>query len=54
LLYTVGFQPTAASKNLLTNCATKPDMYFESPSKTTLSDIFQAIAFDLIEVRIAR
>jgi hypothetical protein len=30
LLYTIGFQVTTASQNLLKGCATKPDMFYQS------------------------
>ncbi len=53
-LYTIGFQVSSASKTLLTNCATKPDMFYDSPSNDQLAGIFQDIAQGLGELRIAQ
>ena len=53
-LYTIGFQVTTASQNLLKNCATKPDMFYNSPSNDQLAAIFQDIAQGLSELRIAQ
>jgi hypothetical protein len=54
LLYTIGFQVTSASKSLLTSCATKPDMFYDSPTNDQLAAIFQDIAQGLNELRIAQ
>jgi hypothetical protein len=54
LLYTIGFQVSTSSQNLLRNCATKPDMYYNSPSNDQLTAIFQEIAQGLSELRIAQ
>lgn len=54
LLYTIGFQVTTASQNLLKNCATKPDMFYNSPTNDQLAGIFQDIAQGLSELRIAQ
>ena len=53
-LYTIGFQVTAASQTLLQACATKPDMFYNSPSNSQLAAIFQDIAQGLSELRIAQ
>lgn len=53
-LYTIGFQVTSASKALLTSCASKTDMFYDSPSTEQLAGIFQDIAQGLSELRIAQ
>jgi Flp pilus assembly protein TadG len=53
-VYTIGFQVTAASKSLLKSCATKPDMFYDSPTNDQLAGIFQDIAQGLGELRIAQ
>ena len=53
-VYTIGFQVTSASKTLLKNCASKPDMFYDSPSNEQLAGIFQDIAQGLGELRIAQ
>ena len=53
-LYTIGFQVSSAAQNLLKNCATKPDMFYNSPSNDQLAGIFQDIAQGLSELRIAQ
>ena len=53
-LYTIGFQVTTASQDLLRNCATKPDMFYNSPSNDQLTAVFQDIAQGLSELRIAQ
>jgi Mg-chelatase subunit ChlD len=53
-LYTIGFQVTTASQTLLTSCATKPDMFYNSPTNAQLAGIFQDIAQGLSELRIAQ
>lgn len=55
LIYTIGFRvDDTTTKNLLKNCATKPDMYYNSPSNSQLAAIFSDIAQGLSELRIAR
>ena len=55
LLYTIGFQlSSSTTQNLLKNCATKPDMYYNSPSNEQLAGVFQDIAQGLSELRIAQ
>jgi Flp pilus assembly protein TadG len=53
-LYTIGFQVSSASQTLLTSCATKPDMFYNSPTNDQLASIFQDIAQGLNELRIAQ
>lgn len=54
-VYTIGFQVTSSTvTTLLKNCATKPDMYYNSPSNDQLASIFQDIAQGLDELRIAQ
>lgn len=54
-LYTIGFQINdSTTHNLLRNCATKTDMYYNSPSNDQLAGIFQDIAQGLSELRIAQ
>lgn len=55
LVYTITFQVNnSTTQNLLKNCATKPDMYYNSPSNDQLAAIFQDIAQGLSELRIAQ
>lgn len=54
LLYTIGFQVSSAAQNLLKSCATKPDMFYNSPTNDQLAGIFQDIAQGLSELRIAQ
>jgi Flp pilus assembly protein TadG len=54
LVYTIGFQVTdSTTKNLLKNCATQSDMYYNSPSNSQLASIFKDIAQGLSDLRIA-
>ena len=53
-LYTIGFQVSSASQTLLKNCASKPDMFYNSPTNDQLAAIFQDIAQGLSELRIAQ
>ena len=54
-VYTIGFQITdATTKNLLRDCATEPEMSYNSPSNAELAGIFQDIAQGLSELRIAQ
>ena len=54
LLYTIGFQVTSASQTLLTSCASKPEMFYNSPTNDQLAGIFQDIAQGLGDLRIAQ
>jgi Flp pilus assembly protein TadG len=54
-LYTIGFQVSGSTiTNLLRNCATEPDMYYNSPSNQQLEVVFADIAQGLSELRIAQ
>ncbi|WP_431557951.1 pilus assembly protein TadG-related protein [Methyloceanibacter sp.] len=54
-IYTIGFQlNSSTTQNLLKNCATKPDMYYNSPSNEQLATVFSDIAQGLGELRIAQ
>ena len=54
LIYTIGFQISdSTTKNLLKNCATQADMYYNSPSNSQLASIFKDIAQGLSDLRIA-
>jgi len=55
LVYTIGFQVSnSTTQNLLKNCASEPDMYFNSPSNSQLAGIFKDIAQGLSDLRIAQ
>ena len=54
LLYTIGFQVSSSAQNLLKTCATKTDMFYNSPSNEQLAAVFQDIAQGLSELRIAQ
>jgi Flp pilus assembly protein TadG len=55
LVYTIGFKVyDSGTQSLLKNCATKPDMYYNSPSNEQLASVFQDIAQGLGELRIAQ
>ncbi|ODR99921.1 hypothetical protein AUC68_02005 [Methyloceanibacter methanicus] len=54
-IYTIGFRINdSTTHNLLRNCASKPDMYYNSPSNSQLAAIFSEIAQGLSELRIAQ
>ncbi len=54
-VYTIGFQVSGNTiTNLLKNCATKPDMFYNSPSNQQLEIVFADIAQGLSELRIAQ
>ncbi|MBI1211720.1 MAG: hypothetical protein GC190_09680 [Alphaproteobacteria bacterium] len=40
--------------NLMRNCATSPDLYFNSPSASELQGVFNAIATDLSNLRVSK
>jgi len=55
VIYTIGFKVyDKTTQTLLKNCATEPDMYYNSPSNSQLSAIFKDIAQGLSELRIAQ
>ncbi|ODS01675.1 hypothetical protein AUC69_05280 [Methyloceanibacter superfactus] len=55
LVYTIGFKVyDTTTQNMLKACATKDDMYFNSPSNDQLASVFQDIAQGLGDLRIAQ
>ncbi|MEL7488712.1 MAG: VWA domain-containing protein, partial [Pseudomonadota bacterium] len=54
-LYTIAFEVTdTATRNLLENCATSPDHYFNATDATALSQSFSTIAVSLTELSLTR
>jgi len=54
-VYTIGFQIwDNATKLMLEQCATEPDMAYVSPTNSQLAGIFNSIAQGLSELRIAQ
>lgn len=54
-VYTITFQLNSSSlAEVFRDCASEPELYFNSPSNEELKRTFQAIAFDLSNLRIAR
>jgi hypothetical protein len=54
-VYTIGFQVSdTTTQTLLKNCATEPEMYYNSPSNAQLAGVFQDIAQGLSGLRIAQ
>jgi len=54
-LYTITFQVSSSStQDLMRNCATDPEMYYNSPSNEELDAIFQDIAKGLADLRISK
>lgn len=52
-IYTVGFKlDTTASKNMLKNCATNPDHYYETSSGEGLKSAFRDIALKISRLRL--
>lgn len=52
-IYTIAYEITdTATKNLMRNCATKPDMYFDASNSSQLDDAFDAIGSNLIKLRL--
>ena len=55
LLYTIAFSVSSQNViNLMTNCASQPNMFYNTTSGTDLDATFQAIARDLNKLRISR
>jgi Mg-chelatase subunit ChlD len=55
ILYTITFQVTSSSiRNLMRDCATKDENYFDSPSDAELEQAFRVIAQELRNLRIGR
>ena len=54
LIYTITFQlADGPIKDLMRNCATDPEKYFDSPDNATLKEHFQAIGKELRNLRIS-
>ena len=54
-LYTITFQVSSTStQDLMRGCATKPEMYYDSPSGDQLNTIFKDIAKGLADLRISK
>lgn len=54
-IYTITFQLSSPSlQEIFEECATEPELYFDSPSNEELREAFQAIAYDLSNLRLAR
>jgi hypothetical protein len=54
-VYTITFQLNSANaQTLFRTCATKPEMYYNSPSTAELKGIFEAIANDLGNLRFSQ
>jgi len=55
IIYTITFQVSSNSvRNLMRDCASEPDNYFDSPSDTELASAFRAIGNELSNLRIGR
>lgn len=55
IVYTIAFgSPGSTVQNLLRNCATQPDYYFDSPTGAELQAAFRAIGDSLSNLRISR
>ena len=55
LLYTITFQlADGPIKDLMRACASKPAMYYDSPSNAQLQTVFTEIATGLSELRISK
>lgn len=54
-IYTIAFQVTAtATQTLLKNCATAPSFYYPAESNSQLLAVFQQIAKEITQLRVAR
>ena len=55
LIYTITFQlADGPIKDLMRNCATEPEMYYDTPTNDQLQAVFQAIAKGLNKLRISK
>jgi Flp pilus assembly protein TadG len=55
IVYTIAFgNPGSTVKNLMRNCATHPDYYFDSPSGDELQAAFRAIGDSLSNLRVSK
>lgn len=54
-VYTITFELSSTSlQTAFRNCASRPDMYYESPNGDKLQQVFEAIAWELASLRIAK
>ena len=54
-VYTIAFNnPGTTIQNLLRNCATSPDYYFNSPTSSSLTAAFSAIGDSLANLRVSK
>ncbi len=55
MIYTMTFggSPNSGTQTLFSNCATKPEMYFNAPTGSQLQEAFEEIADQLSSLRIA-
>lgn len=54
-VYTILFDLNSSSlRTLFRNCATDPSLYFDNPSPSQLEDVFESIAYDLSNLRLAQ
>lgn len=54
-LYTITFQVSSTStRDMMRDCASEPEMYYDSPSNEQLNTIFQDIAKGLADLRISK
>lgn len=54
-IYTITFQLNSPSlADIFRECATEPELYFNSPSNEQLRETFQTIAYDLSNLRLAK
>lgn len=55
IVYTIAFNnPGTNVENLLRNCATQPDYFFDSPTTTELNSAFRAIGDSLSNLRVSK
>lgn len=55
IVYTVGLGvPNTTTRNLLRNCASQPDFFFDSPSTDELRQAFRTIGDSLANLRVSR
>ena len=54
VIYTVRVEVTTGSSTLLSNCATRPDMFYDVQSASNLSAVFSAIAGSIENLRITQ
>ncbi len=55
IVYTIAFNsPGTSVENLLRNCATQPDFYFDSPNSADLQQAFRTIGDSLANLRVSR